>query len=165
MGFNLDFIANAPTDEERLAAVVAKIEADLRRVAPDDPALWSRDDESPGSIMLLEQCVASGYHDLALEIVQQLSRYGQSQGGRTLSELRRADVASWHSLARPIWAKSRAGGVTQKDAGQGVKDELKNLVPGVEEIILAGRLWDWEEGRGRGPRKRHENGGVTRNKA
>jgi hypothetical protein len=57
MGFKLPDFTNMPSDEERVAEALATIEIGLKGI--DDPAVRCRDDESPGLLMLLEQCVSA----------------------------------------------------------------------------------------------------------
>lgn len=57
MGFKLPDLANMPSNEERIAEALATIEVGLQDI--DDPAVRCRDDESPGLLMLLKQCVSA----------------------------------------------------------------------------------------------------------
>jgi hypothetical protein len=66
MGFDLRDLTKFPSDEERIAQALSKIEGELKHVT--DPDVWSREDQSPGLLMLLEVCVASEYYGIALAI-------------------------------------------------------------------------------------------------
>ncbi len=71
MGFKYD-VTNVPTDEERMAQALSEIEGGLRHVRGDP--VWSRESTDPGMLMLLEDCVASEYWGLALNIAFDLGR-------------------------------------------------------------------------------------------
>ena len=74
MGFDLGDLTKIPTDEELVAQALGKIEGELKHL--DDPDIWSRDDESPGLLMLLEDCVASEYYGrLASPLTSAWRRY------------------------------------------------------------------------------------------
>jgi hypothetical protein len=73
MGFDLGDLTKIPSDEERIAQALSKIEGELKHV--DGPDVWSRDDQSPGMLMLLRDCATSAHGvGLALEMAFELGK-------------------------------------------------------------------------------------------
>lgn len=72
MGFKLPDLTKIPSDEERITQALNEIEGDLEHV--DDPHVWSWEGENPGLLMLLRDCVASGYYGIALSVAFALGK-------------------------------------------------------------------------------------------
>ena len=66
MGFDLGDLTKIPSDEERIAQALSKIQEGLECI--DDPHVWSWERESPGLFTLLEDCVGSEYYAIALSL-------------------------------------------------------------------------------------------------
>jgi hypothetical protein len=132
MGFDLGDLTNIPTDEELIAQTLGKIEGELKHV--DDPNVWSRDDESPGLLMLLEDCIASEYYGIALSIAFDLGiaavldkvdpsalakhRAGvkaRRQGTQRSTITRQASATEWRAVLPQLLEKHRAVGRGHQD--------------------------------------------------
>lgn len=117
MGFTFD-LTNMPSNEERMAESLAKIKDGLKGI--DNPDVRSRKEESPGQLMLIEQCVsADPTWDMALavEIAFELGRYAagekvsatekQRVAGLATAARNKAKADAWQGPAKQIWWEAR----------------------------------------------------------
>jgi len=161
MGFKFDF-TNMPSDEERVAEALAKIEARLKNI--DDPAVRSRDDQDPGLLMLLEQLV-SVHADvwqwtLALSVAFDLGRYAagekvsvterQRLAGLVRAAQIKAKADAWQTPAKQIWWETRGQfpkgdkrRKTQPQVAKVIKSKVKG-VPSKERALELVEKWDRE---------------------
>jgi hypothetical protein len=139
MGFKLNL--DLRSDEERWREVLARYEAEFADIKI--PAVHSRDDESPGLLLLLERNIGSEYYDLAAGIIEELrSNKARWIGILASAEARRCP--EWHARAKPIWMELR-GRYNAPDCARKIKTRLRNDagVPGVKQIRRA--IAQWEE--------------------
>jgi hypothetical protein len=115
MGFDLGDLTKIPGDEERIAQALSKIERGLKHV--DGSAVWGRDNESPGLLMLLEDCVASEHYGIALSVAFDLGRYAagekvsvterQRLAGLATAARNKANADAWQLPGKRIWWEVR----------------------------------------------------------
>ena len=153
---------NMPSDEERVAEALAKIEAKLKNI--DVAAVRSQDDQDPGLLMLLEQLVIvhAGVWQwtLALSVAFDLGRYAagekvsvterQRLAGLVRAAQIKAKADAWQTPAKQIWWEKRGQfpkgdkrRKTQPQVAKAIKSKVKG-VPSEERALELVEKWDRE---------------------
>jgi hypothetical protein len=132
-----------PTAEEGWRVLLARLEADFADVKV--PAVHSRDDQSPGLLLLLEQSIAGEHYDLAARIIEDL-RNNKSRWVGQLASAKARRHPKWHLLAKPIWLELRDR-YNELDCSRTIKKRLRNVdgVRDVRQIRRAIEQWEGEE--------------------